>query len=1119
MISSPTSNRLSLKRSCVAIALCVAASLAHGATTDLATAPIVTPGSSVVKPNVLFILDDSGSMGWSYMPDTVGSWTGRVGYKNHLCNGVYYDPNLTYQLPKKFDGTTYSGASFTGAWNNGFDTSAGTVNLSTSFQAHSSDSAQAAYYYKFNGPGTTPTSIQCQQNHPMPYNAYPHSSTNFTKTRVTLGTAAEKQNFANWYSYYRTRMLMMKSATGLAFQTIDDRFRVGFMTINTSEVTTGTEFLNIAPYNSPQKQSWYDKLYSIVPGSSTPLRTALDKAGKLYRKTLAGAVDPVQYSCQQNFTILSSDGYWNDSYSGVGDQDGNVTTMARPMFDGGADTSASNTLADVAAYYYNTDLRLSPATGALGIPVHENNVPAGGKDTAAHQHMTTFTVGVGAPGKMTFTSNYDSASSGDFFNVKNGSLNNNATPPTPCPWSAKSKPCNWPEPSANDPSTIDDLWHAGVNGRGKYFAATNPASLSAGLADTLSSLVSETGAAAAASTSNPNVTSGDNFVFSSTFVTVEWTGELVRQQIDVSTGAIPKYKSTDPTTYDWRATDQLNAQVAAASDTRTIYFYDPSKTDKLNSFKYASMSVAQQAYFGPALASTLSQYPLLTPAEQTAAAGTNLVNYLRGWKGNESTLYRARVHTLGDIVSAEAAYVRKPLYEYIDTGYDSYKSSNSARKAMVYVAANDGMLHAFDATTGSEVWAFIPSLVLPEIYKLADKKYDINHKYYTDGTPVVGDIYTGGSWKTILVAGLNGGGRGYYALDITDPDSPKALWEFTHDTSKGAGYTTDANLGFTFGNPVITKTPSGTWTVLVSSGYNNVSPGDGKGYLFVLGAYTGSMINTLSTGSGSAASPSGLARISGWADNPLTNNISLRVYGGDLNGDLWRIDLATNSVHKLASLKNAGSGNQPITARPELGEVNGKPVVLVGTGKLLGATDLSDTSEQSFYAIKDPLDSTYYPNPRVAGSFVEQTVTEATDASGAAVRTFSSNTVNLATHAGWFIDLPSSGERANTDPTLFLGTIVFSTNVPDASACNAGGYSWLYYLDYRTGSYVNTSPDGIGARKVANALSTRATVVQLGNKAEALVRDSKGNTNLFDVPLSSDSVSARRVNWRELITR
>ena len=113
---------------------------------------------------------------------------------------------------------------------------------------------------------------------------------------------------------------------------------------------------------------------------------------------------------------------------------------------------------------------------------------------------------------------------------------------------------------------------------------------------------------------------------------------------------------------------------------------------------------------------------------------------------------------------------------------------------------------------------------------------------------MVGDIYTGSAWKTILVAGLNAGGKGYYALDITDPDNPVALWEFT-----------DTNMGLTYGNPVITKRANGTWVVAVSSGYNNTT-GDGQGRIYLINAATGALVTSLSTGVGSSpASPSGLA--------------------------------------------------------------------------------------------------------------------------------------------------------------------------------------------------------------------------------------------------------------------
>jgi type IV pilus assembly protein PilY1 len=148
---------------------------------------------------------------------------------------------------------------------------------------------------------------------------------------------------------------------------------------------------------------------------------------------------------------------------------------------------------------------------------------------------------------------------------------------------------------------------------------------------------------------------------------------------------------------------------------------------------------------------------------------------------------------------------------------------------MVYVAANDGFLHALNASTGEEMWAYAPTAVLPNLYQLANTNYQ--HRYYVDGSVVVGDVKSGTTWKTLLVGGLNAGGKSYYAMDVTDPANPKALWEFT-----------DPRLGYSYGNPIITKLQNGTWVVLVTSGYNNgtsLGSHDGQGVLYVLNAATG----------------------------------------------------------------------------------------------------------------------------------------------------------------------------------------------------------------------------------------------------------------------------------------
>jgi type IV pilus assembly protein PilY1 len=784
----------------------------------------------------------------------------------------------------------------------------------------------------------------------------------------------------------------------------------------------------------------------------------------------------------------------------------------------------------VSEYYYINDLRttaLGNCTGApippatTGIDVCTNDVPQSGLDGASWQHMTTFTLGLGASGYMQFSPNYPNATSGDYFDVKNGTTAN----PTGgiCSWQS-SGACNWPVPVSNEQTTIDDLWHAAVNGRGTYFSATNPASLNAGLSSALAGVSARTGSSAAATTSNPNVTSGDNFVFSSTFTTQEWDGQLEREQLDLTTGIVSS-------TADWKARDQLDTNTS-----RNIYTFDATAGNKLKAFDWASLSTAEQAYFTTPNISTLSQFCVtgitcLSAADQTAASGQPLVNFLRGDRSNEgistdtTKYFRQRTHVLGDIVNAEAVYVKRPLFNYADAGYSAYITAQATRQGVVYAAANDGMLHAFNADTGAEMWAYVPSMVLPSLYKLADKNYSGNHQYFVDGTPVAGDVYFGGAWHTIVVGGLNGGGRGYYALDVTNPAAPVALWEFT-----------DANLGYTYGNPTITKLTDGTWVVLMTSGYNNVAPGDGVGRLYVLNAGTGALIRSISTGVGDTTTPSGLARISAWVTNATSDNTALRVYGGDLLGNLWRFDINGNvgaagyDAQRLVTLyaNAAGTITQPITTRPELGDIAGVAVVFVGTGRFLGVGDLTDTTQQTFYAVKDTLGTTTYSNPQASGSnFVQQVVSNGTCPTGSpatictlgqSVRTSTNNTVNFATNNGWYVNLPDSGERANTDPNLALGTLGFTTNVPNTSACTAGGYSYRYVLDYRTGAPVSTSTTGVSAIKLGNALSTRGVFVRLPNNTVVqLTRLSDGTTMTTNVPIGAGVAPVRRISWRELI--
>ncbi len=330
-----------------------------------------------------------------------------------------------------------------------------------------------------------------------------------------------------------------------------------------------------------------------------------------------------------------------------------------------------------------------------------------------------------------------------------------------------------------------------------------------------------------------------------------------------------------------------------------------------------------------------------------------------------------------------------------------------------------------------------------------------SHQFTVDGTPTIGDIKVGGAWKTALVAGLAAGGKGYYALDVTHPvpaDSSaetdvaaKVLWEFPNAATSA---TVRANVGLTFGRPVLAKTAATGWVALVTSGYNNydsaTGTGDGRGYLFVLDAGTGALSKAISTNAGSTASPSGLGQISAYATSAQTDATIDYVYGGDLQGNVWRFDLTGPSsgwnVARLATLVDANGAAQPISTAPELISSQNRRLIVVGTGLLIGQSDVASTQTQSIYALVDDLTAT----PTIAAP--RTALYHKTVAVGAGnVRNIPSDAVDLAAYRGWYFDLPGSGERLTDDLSAVFGALVFATNQPSPVACNAKSY--IYAVD------------------------------------------------------------------------
>lgn len=494
--------------------------------------------------------------------------------------------------------------------------------------------------------------------------------------------------------------------------------------------------------------------------------------------------------------------------------------------------------------------------------------------------------------------------------------------------------------------------------------------------------------------------------------------------------------------------------------------------------------------------------------------GENVLAWIRGSKALEGLNYRIRSHLLGDIVNAEPVLVKGAVANYYDSGYGAFATSIANRTSIIYQGSNDGMLHAFNASTGVETWAYIPRLVANNLSTLASKTY--SHLFYVDATPTVGDVFYNSSWKTILVGGLRAGGKGYYALNVTDPNAAsdndvaaKVLWEFPNASTSTS---VANNIGLSFGKPIIAKTKAAGWVVLVTSGYNNTS-GDGKGHLFVLDAGTGALLKDIPTTVGSAADPSGLAQISAFVSNGQYDASIDYVYGGDLKGNLWRFDLSGNtinswSVTRLTTLVSSSNVAQPITTAPELATVNGRRMVFVGTGQLLGESDLTNTQVQSMYGIVDNLSSNpFIASPRTA--LKQKTVLG---------NTIESSTVDYNLYRGWYFDFPTAGEKNTTDSVIVNQMLIFNTNLPSAVACSTGSYE--YIVDLRTGGQaagVVLNNQAVSRIAIANTYASKPVIVMLPNgQVKSLIHNADNTISKIDLPAVTVNRPVQKIVWKEI---
>ncbi|MGB9109231.1 MAG: PilC/PilY family type IV pilus protein [Telluria sp.] len=1011
----------------------------------------------------------------------------------------------------------------------------------------------------------------------VPGYSYPKAASRSDCAGSSCSYDEEMTNFANWYAYYKTRNQMMKTAVGQAFQPLNSNYNVGIVSLETA-AAEGT----ITPpgvFSGTTRSGWYDALYAMNGSQSTPLRPALNAVGKMYGNqspyVAASGKEVVQYPCQQNFTFLTTDGYWNggaaqipgmvkDSRTGKmvpglvdlpSNDEKEDTTRFCTRGSGCVDSTAqtSNTLADVALYWYNGGS--GTTVSSLRTSLEDWNRPglvpaADGENTRLH--MNTYTLGLGVDGIMNYEEKYETPKpGGDFYNLVTGVA-------TGCPWNNNGRYV-WPDVilsnttgGATVQARVDDLWHAAINGHGKYFSASDPTQVVAGLSSALANIKVRVGAAAAAATSTPNISQQDNDIFSDTFTTVKWYGELTDRKLDPVTGNVG-------TTTVWNSSNMVGRKVTDASDSRVLLMYDALNTaTHLKEFRYEAsgafpgMTAVEKAWFDNKCAALTQCATLSTGDRATVNAGKNIVDWLRGQQQYaDGTIMRAYGRTkdnapglnttlpivLGDIASSKPAYLREPRKGYPASDYATFKADQTAKRAAtVFVAANDGMLHAFTAATGEEIWAYAPRITMKKLYLQASTTYGTNHQFTTDGSPEVADVKLSTGWGTVLVAGLNAGGRGYYALDVTNPASPKALWELCADPTVCSGINYDADIGLSFGNPQFGtwKDAAGVehWVVFLTAGYNNVpgsdniNSGTGKGYLYVVDAETGRVLDKTSTGAGDTSTPSGFARITAVSLNPATDPKITYVYGGDNLGKMWRFDYTSPGSPAVVQMGDAGV-KQPVTSRPEVtmcrvntSTSSASSVVIYGTGRLLDLGDIANTDIQSVYVLKDTGSAITPTQWRNAANMSKQNLAKTASGTGYTY-TIGGAAIDLSTQAGWFFDLDqNTGERVNLDPKVVAGTLNVVSNMPTSSTdCSVGGSSNLYQLDVCTGEQVvidSTLGEMAGHTLSTNAAAVGFIIVRLPNGTLKLVATTADGGTVSERLPPATSDDARRAGWRRV---
>lgn len=1154
--------------------------LTLGVGAEMAQRPLITTGGSA-PPNLVFTLDDSGSMNYECVPDALCAGTNEVGtvpvaatnkdgvayydrqvtvctvsffgtcyatetrietpligrrLRSARINPLYYNPEIVYKPWLKSDGTRYPAYPATAAPDYpGPDKPTRNLVASQSIKTQwctglgrgacaedTQNVVLAQYFLLSSGTGTDVgdfTKVVIESGSTYPKAA---SRTDCAGARCTF--AEEAQNFSNWYTYSRSRILLAIGGTAEAFASVPAVYRVGYGRINDTttstvdSVDTKTLARGVRPFTGTDKDAFYTWLFARTqPSGGTPLRRAMDDVGQYFSRadnngpwsaTPGRSDSSAHVTCRRSFHVLMTDGIWTagdenlpPTIGAAGNVDGTdgpsisgpnsqsyVYRASRPYSD-----SNAGTLADVAMYYWNRDLR----------PDLENGLKGNDNNPAFWQHMVNHTIGFGVNGNLR---NPD-----DLVGLKSGAK-------------------TWGNPSSSDIARVDDLWHAAINSRGTYSSARNSVEYANALQSVFADIAAAVGKEAGVAVAG-RLMSSSLRKYVPSYDPTRWSGDVQALVIEDGTQA-------------WSAAASL-----PIADERNIFSYDrEAPGNKGILFKWANLTDAMKiALFG------------------ANTGGENLTNYLRGNRAGEGSIYRTRATALGDIVNSTPVLVKDLSdlqYEFLPDSfperltYVNYIRSKGFRQAQLFVGANDGMLHAFNDTNGVESFAFVPSAVLRKMKRLSNLDY--NHEYFVDGPLLEADVYDAAAsrWRNLVIGGGGAGAKNLFAINVPVPAWPASgtpaaltaaqsapgagdiLWEIS---SESAGY---EEMGHLLQTPEAGVLRDGTWAVVVGNGYESASK---KAQLLIINAKTGALIKKIDTGVGGVSSPNGLSGVR------LVRDSQQRIvaaYAGDLLGNLWKFDLSssTPSAWDVAFGGSPGTARNPLYKTPDAQPITSAPtfllhpqggvMILFGTGRFFDTADVNITAARALYGVWDKVaigsastsvqdriaDSNLLVSQEVSGTAIAGTV-------GGSYFSVTSNTVDYASKRGWMLPLTIlSGLRSVYDPQISTGRVFFETIAPVASASQICSTSTVrtfgFVLDPFTGSPTTTRTtfDTNNDRYFSGADDATAGAVEFNGAGRHTVvgrSDSKfdlvGSDEKKPLTVQGTPNSMRRY-WRQVIT-